>query len=586
MAGIEITLLRNKQYEAENQEEFKVIAGEHNATQILVHYPEEYEDYSKRVDFKNIKKEKWTIGLYQPEDVTKQYDDNFDKLNFAFTLPSAVTINGEIQMQFIAYLTDGTETFVPFQIVKLEAEDSILYLKKKGSDNPDLVIKAYEYSNSAMELAKEAENDANKSAENATLSQSNAEKAEEYANICQNLANEASISAQTSLELVQQSSNLTDQAQKSAEEAQKSAEEAKQSANNASQQSEIANNNSQNALNNSNNAVETANKSLEIVENLSVSKEIVDCEEEPNVVIETNSQTNHKNIKFSLPEPKKGTSYRNRGAWESDVEYINDQYFIDTVSMFGCTYYCKQTNTNMQPINSSENEYWGLLAIKGSDAGITIIDNLESNRADYVLSANQGRILKELIISSVEEAINSIVENAPTKLMKEEKISNAIDNDSRFSTTIKNLIQQNSNSILNILNGSTSVIKSKYLVEYDTREENTTPEEYMNLSAKTLQCEFKSNSTICLNNAGTYSMVITSTFWSDASGGYPSQIAQNQNGIFYRVGTGTTTWGNWQKLSTENMLNEKINDLQVQINNMLNGTTTFTLLKAQTVDLV
>ena len=586
MAGIEITLLRNKQYEVENQEEFKVIAGEHNATQILVHYPEEYEDYSKRVDFKNIKKAKWTIGLYQPEDITKQYDDNFDKLNFAFTLPSAVTINGEIQMQFIAYLTDGTETFVPFQIVKLEAEDSILYLKKKGSDNPDLVIKAYEYSNYAMELAKEAENNANKSAENATLSQSNAEKAEEYANICQNLANEASISAQTSLELVQQSSNLTDQAQKSAEEAQKSAEEAKQSANNASQQSEIANNNSQNALNNSNNAVETANKSLEIVENLSVSKEIVDCEEEPNVVIETNSQTNHKNIKFSLPEPKKGTSYRNRGAWESDVEYINDQYFIDTVSMFGCTYYCKQTNTNMQPINSSENEYWGLLAIKGSDAGITIIDNLESNRADYVLSANQGRILKELIISSVEEAINSIVENAPTKLNTLEKISNAIDNDSSFSTTIKNLIQQNSNSILNILNGSTSVIKSKYLVEYDTREENTTPAEYMNLSAKTLQCEFKSNSTIGLNNAGTYSMVITSTFWSDTSGGYPSQIAQNQNGIFYRVGTGTTTWGNWQKLSTENMLNEKINDLQVQINNMLNGTTTFTLLKAQTVDLV
>ena len=33
-------------------------------------------------------------------------------------------------------------------------------------------------------------------------------------------------------------------------------------------------------------------------------------------------------------------------------------------------------------------------------------------------------------------------------------------------------------------------------------------------------------------------------------------------------------------------LQNQINDLQTQINNMLNGTTTFTLLKAKTVDLV
>ena len=58
MQGIEVTLNRNKQFKAENTEENLVISGEHNATTILVHFPEEYKDYSKRVDFKNLRKEK------------------------------------------------------------------------------------------------------------------------------------------------------------------------------------------------------------------------------------------------------------------------------------------------------------------------------------------------------------------------------------------------------------------------------------------------------------------------------------------------------------------------------------------------
>ena len=52
MQGIEITLKRNKQYVAENKEEYEIISGENNATTILVHFPEEYKDFSKRVDFK------------------------------------------------------------------------------------------------------------------------------------------------------------------------------------------------------------------------------------------------------------------------------------------------------------------------------------------------------------------------------------------------------------------------------------------------------------------------------------------------------------------------------------------------------
>ena len=45
MQGIEVTLKRNKQYVAENTEEYEVISGENNATTILVHFPEEYKDY-------------------------------------------------------------------------------------------------------------------------------------------------------------------------------------------------------------------------------------------------------------------------------------------------------------------------------------------------------------------------------------------------------------------------------------------------------------------------------------------------------------------------------------------------------------
>ena len=420
--------------------------------------------------------------LYTPEDKTIEYGDEFDKLNFVFTLPTQVTVNGELKIQFIAYLCDGSETLVPFKMLKLKVNEAINYAKQLSVENPDLIVKAYEYSNLAMESAKAAENSASESAASALSAQQDATKAEQYAKTCETKANEAVSSAQSSLELVEESSELTSQAQESASQAQQSAEQAQQSASEAAQDAEIANNNSQTALSNSNDAVNTSNKALEIVDNLTVSKEVVDCEQDPNVIIETNNTTKHKNLKFTLPEPKKGTSYRNRGAWNSGTEYINDEYYIDTVSRYGCTYYCKVTNTNQTPTDSADNDYWGLLALKGNDAGITIIDNLTSDHADYALSANQGRILKDLIASSIESAINQIIDNAPDSLNTLKKIAQAINNDANFSTTIKNLISQNSTDISNIISGTSIVGKSKYLSEYDTRNVNSTPEEYFNSS--------------------------------------------------------------------------------------------------------
>jgi len=309
MEGIEATLLKNKQIIVSNIEDYKVIGSENNATNITVHFPTEYENYSKRVDFKNIKNEKWTIGLYTPE--FDEYSNEDDKNNFTFTLPSEVTIRGELKVQFIAYIPGENPTYVPFEILKVEVKEDILYCKKIASDNPDLLIKSYALSTEALE---------------------------------------------------------------------------------------------------------TANKTMEIVDTLSVSSEELDCMEHVAVEIETDSETKHKNILFKIPAPKKGTSLRMMGGWDDATEYINDEFTVDVVSLHGCTYWCKQTHTNQEPRESQDTEYWGLLANKGSDAGVTIIDNLESTRADYVLSARQGNVLKGMLCSvtkkdldDTETTINGIV---------------------------------------------------------------------------------------------------------------------------------------------------------------------------------
>ena len=381
MAGINVNLLRNKQNTTENIEDYKVIAGENNATTVLVHFPEEYENYSKRVDFKNIRKEKWTLGLYTPEDETIVYDEHFDKLNFAFTIPDAVSVNGELLIQFIAYLADESETIVPFQLVKIEVEESILYATKQGSRNPDLIVKAYENSNKALELARDSFNRI-ENAERASLE-----------------AEQSAISAQ-----------------RSAQNAENSANTAVTNSNNAIQTANSANSKSDNAVSTANTANTKADKVVEIIDNLTVTSEEIGSEEQIAVEIQTNASNQHKNIKFSIPAPKQGKSYRNKGVWSASTNYVNDTYYIDTVYYEGCTYFCKVSNKNKTPIPSEESDYWGVLAQKGSDAGVVVVDNLDSDRADYVLSAKQGKILKGMNCNVVkrdsggtESVINNIV---------------------------------------------------------------------------------------------------------------------------------------------------------------------------------
>lgn len=416
MAGISVNLLRNKQNTTENIEDYRVIAGENNATTVLVHFPEEYENYSKRVDFKNIRKEKWTLGLYTPEEETIPYDEHFDKLNFAFTIPDAVSVNGELQIQFIAYLTDGSETVVPFQIIKIDVDESILYATKQGSRNPDLIVKAYENSNKAIELARDSF-DRIENAERAALAaEASATAAQTSARNAENSASSANTRAENAEASASAAQTSASNAETSARNAANSANTAVTNSNTAIQTANTANTKSDNAVSTANTANTKSDKVVEIIDTLTVSSQEIGSEEQIAVEIQTNQSNQHKNIKFSIPAPKQGKSYRNLGDWNASTNYVNNTYYIDTVFYEGCSYFCKVSNKNKAPVPSEESDYWGLLAIKGSDAGVVIVDNLDSDRSDYVLSAKQGKVLKEMNckvvqknLDDTETIINNIV---------------------------------------------------------------------------------------------------------------------------------------------------------------------------------
>lgn len=115
---------------------------------------------------------------------------------------------------------------------------------------------------------------------------------------------------------------------------------------------------------------------------------------------------------------------------------------------------------------------------------------------------------------------------------------------------IKSVYDANNDGIVNHSDLSYSI------TGFDTRSVNSPPTEYMSSGTKyygraSIQSEFKSITTMGLGGAlsGTYCQVITMTPWSDASGGYPIQMAYGNGNPCWRVGTGATTWSNWTELN-------------------------------------
>lgn len=106
MRNIKITLLNNKRFTLENKDELVIPEYETDETLIEVEYPSEYKGFLKRVEFLNIRKERYTLEL-------SQQDDN----PITFTIPKEMALRGELKMQFVAYLLDDVNTLVPFHIV-------------------------------------------------------------------------------------------------------------------------------------------------------------------------------------------------------------------------------------------------------------------------------------------------------------------------------------------------------------------------------------------------------------------------------------------------------------------------------------
>ena len=163
-----------------------------------------------------------------------------------------------------------------------------------------------------------------------------------------------------------------------------------------------------------NTASSNASHAKEVIDNLSVSLTAVESNQSPSVAISTNDAGNRKIINFNIPNPKKGTSYRSRGEWNASVQYVNDEYYIDTVTYNGATYFAKRSNLGVAPIDNDSSADWEVLAKKGSNASVTIVNNLTSTDSSCALAASQGKVLDGKIttlnstVSSVNDGLTSL----------------------------------------------------------------------------------------------------------------------------------------------------------------------------------
>lgn len=240
-----IKLLPNKRFSLQNKCGNLVIMAEHDATSITVGFPDEYENYSKRVDFLTAKNEGWTEALYVPE--LKEYPDGFDKSVFTFELPNDVTYEGELRMQFVAYKTDGSMVTVPWEILPLQVEEGITRYKKSGSKNPDLIVLAVTQSTEALFTAQRALNTANQSNEQSEQAVATANEAkqisedafststaaEEKSDQAVATSDEAKEIAENALQVASQANETSDAAETTADEAKRIAESAVVTANTA-----------------------------------------------------------------------------------------------------------------------------------------------------------------------------------------------------------------------------------------------------------------------------------------------------------------------------------------------------------------
>ncbi|MGE6227642.1 hypothetical protein [Paenibacillus chitinolyticus] len=88
--------------------------------------------------------------------------------------------------------------------------------------------------------------------------------------------------------------------------------------------------------------------------------------------------------------------------------------------------------------------------------------------------------------------------------------------------------------------------KHTRLASDDSRSVPTTPGSYIESG---LSVSFKDSSSIGLNGADLYSLVIAATPWIDDSGGGNYELAFSGGSMWMRYGTRSGGWGAWKKVS-------------------------------------
>lgn len=125
-------------------------------------------------------------------------------------------------------------------------------------------------------------------------------------------------------------------------------------------------------------------------------------------------------------------------------------------------------------------------------------------------------------------------------------------------------------------------VESTRLLRLDTRDKNPNPYAADNYAGYTT-VHLKTNSTIGINDEGTYSALMQIYPWGDATGGSVHQLAYGTNGgIYHRYGT--STWSNWNRIATREWVTDQLDDLDVDVDlsNYVDKTTTQTITGSKT----
>lgn len=100
------------------------------------------------------------------------------------------------------------------------------------------------------------------------------------------------------------------------------------------------------------------------------------------------------------------------------------------------------------------------------------------------------------------------------------------------------------------VNYATSAGSAEYIYSHDTRNTTISPNTYGN----GFRCHFQANGTNGINDGGNFYGLLHIKHYGnkdDHSGGYPHQLAFTPNAnIWYRIGTGASSWGTWNKILT------------------------------------